>query len=153
MTDFEVVELDAESTAVLRAEVPMPEIRSVFDRGFGAVMAAVAEQGLEVTGPPFGYYPRMPGETVAVAVGFPVAGRLEPSGEVEPMDLPGGRAVRGIHVGSYDSLGQTYEELVAWATEQGLELAEGMWESYLTDPSAEPDQSRWRTLLTWPLAS
>jgi hypothetical protein len=31
-------------------------------------------------------------------------------------------------------------------------MAEGMWESYLSDPSAEPDPATWRTQLTWPLA-
>lgn len=153
MTDFEVVTLESQPAAVVRAEVPMAEIRSVFDRGFHAVMAAVAEQGLEVAGAPFGYYPRMPGETVAVAVGFPVGGQVRASGDVEPLDLPAGRAVQGVHVGPYEALEQTYGELVAWSQQQGLELAEGMWETYLSDPSAEPDPSTWRTLITWPLAA
>lgn len=152
MTDFEVVTLEPQSAAVVRAEVPMSEIRSVFDRGFPLVIEAVREQGVQPTAPPFGYYPRMPGETVEVAVGFPVSGAFEDRGEVVAMDLPGGRAVRGVHVGPYDALEQTYGELIAWAQEQGLELAVGMWETYLSDPSAEPDPSTWRTEITWPLA-
>jgi hypothetical protein len=27
-----------------------------------------------------------------------------------------------------------------------------MWESYLTDPGAEPDPETWRTLISWPRA-
>lgn len=68
------------------------------------------------------------------------------------MELPGGRAVVGIHVGPFDSLASTYQELLAWVAAEGLELAVGMWEVYLTDPSAEPDPSRWRTRIVWPLA-
>ena len=41
---------------------------------------------------------------------------------------------------------------MSWTTDEGLVLAEGMWESYLSDPDAEPDPATWRTLIVWPLA-
>jgi effector-binding domain-containing protein len=151
MTDFEVVTLRAQPAAVMRAEVPMSELTDVFDRGFTRVAEAVREQGLELAAAPFGFYPRMPGETVAVAVGFPVSAELRATGDVEPMELPAGRAIRGIHVGPYDQLERTYGELIAWAGEQGLALKEGMWETYLSDPAAEPDPTTWRTEITWPV--
>jgi effector-binding domain-containing protein len=115
-------------------------------------MHAVATQGVAITGPPFGFYPRMPSDTVEVVVGFPVAAPIAADGEVEPFTLPGGRAVTATHVGPYEELENTYAELLAWTTAEGLTLAEGMWESYLSDPSAEPDPSTWRTLIVWPLA-
>lgn len=152
MTTFTVETIEPQAAAVIRAEVPMSELREVFDRGFPAVMQAAAEQGIAITGPPFGFYPRSPDDTVAVAVGFPLAGALTATDDVEPFELPGGRAVTGTHVGPYEALEQTYEELLAWARTEGLTLAEGMWESYLSDPSAEPDPSSWRTLIVWPLA-
>jgi effector-binding domain-containing protein len=152
VTTFSVEEIEPQAAAAVRAEVPMAEIRDVFDRAFPAVVQALAAQGIEPVGAPFGFYPRMPGETVAVVVGFPTAGPVVAHGEVEPFELPGGRVVTGTHVGPYEGLEQTYGELVAWAQEQGLTLAEGMWESYLSDPSAEPDPATWRTQLTWPLA-
>lgn len=151
MSQFKVVEVEAQPAAVLRAEVPMAEIRSVFDRGFALVAEAVQNQGLAITGPPFGYYPRMPTDTVEVAVGFPVEGRFAATGELEAMELPGGRVVQGTHVGPYEALERTYGELLAWAQGEGLTLAVGMWESYLSDPATEPDPSAWRTLITWPL--
>jgi len=93
----------------------------------------------------------MPGETVEVAAGFPVSGPIDPTGAVTALELPGGRAVTGIHVGSYDGLAQTYQDLVAWVQAQGLAVGTRMWESYLTDPAAEPDPATWRTQITWPL--
>lgn len=149
---FTVKTIEAQSAAAIRAEVPMAELRNVFDRGFHAVMEAVQAQGAAITGPPFGFYPRMPGETIAVIVGFPVAGPIEQRGEVEPFQLPGGRVVTGTHIGPYESLAETYEQLMAWTRAEGLTLAEGMWESYLSDPSVEPDPNTWRTLIVWPLA-
>ena len=151
MTTFTIETVDPQPAAVVRAEVPMAELRDVFDRGFPAVLQAVQSQGVAIVGPPFGYYPRMPGETVAVLVGFPVAGPITAQDDVEPFELPGGPAVTGTHVGPYETMTQTYEQLMAWTTDEGLTLAAGMWESYLSDPGAEPDPATWRTLIVWPL--
>jgi effector-binding domain-containing protein len=151
MTTFTVETVDRQHAAVVRAEVPMADLPDVFDRGFTAVMRAVQSQGVAIVGPPFGYYPRMPGETVAVLVGFPVALPITAAGDVEPFELPGGPAVTGTHVGPYETLAQTYDQLTAWTTAEGLSLAEGMWESYLSDPRAEPDPNTWRTRVVWPV--
>ena len=152
MTTFTMQDVAPRTAAVICADVPLEELRSVFDRGFHSVMAVVAKQGLVVTGPPFGFYPRMPDATVEVLVGFPVSGSVKPDGEVIPFELPGGQAVTAIHVGPYERLEETYGELRAWAEERRLQLADQMWESYLSDPSAEPDPETWRTSITWPLA-
>jgi effector-binding domain-containing protein len=131
----------------------MDELSSVFDRAFHVVLEVVQAQGRSVTGPPFGYYPRMPGATVAVAAGFPVEAPITPSGDVTALELPGGRAVTAVHVGPFDTLERTYHELLEWAKAEGLVLADEVWESYLTDPRTEPDPARWQTAITWPLRS
>lgn len=151
MTTFTVETVEPQQAAVVRAEVPMAQLRDVFDRGFAAVMQVMQSQGVAIVGPPFGYYPRMPGETVAVLVGFPVARPIAAEGEVEPFELPGGPAVTATHVGSYEALAETYEQLMAWTADEGLTLAERMWESYLSDPRTEPDPNTWRTLIVWPI--
>ena len=152
MTTFAVETIEAHTAAAIRAEVPMSDLRDVFDRGFPAVARAAEAQGVAIAGPPFGFYPRMPGDTVAVVVGFPVAAPIAVDGDVEPFELPGGRAVTCTHVGPYDTLERTYGELTAWARSEGIALADAMWESYLSDPGSEPDPSTWRTLVVWPLA-
>jgi effector-binding domain-containing protein len=152
MTTFAVTSLDARPAAVVRAEVPMDQLRDVFDRGFGEVMRVAQAQGVAITGPPFGFYPRMPTDTVEVAVGFPVSAPITVEGEVVPFELPGGQVVTGTHVGPYEQLSETYRELTEWAAAEGHALAGHMWESYLSDPRAEPDPATWRTELTWPLA-
>jgi effector-binding domain-containing protein len=152
MTSFSIETVESQPAAAIRREVPMAEIREVFDRGFPQVMEAIMAQGAAVAGPPFGFYHRMPGDTVDVSVGFPVATPVEASGDVQPFELPGGRAVTGVHVGPYEELERTYGELMAWVQSEGLELAVGMWEQYLSDPSAEPDPATWQTRIVWPLA-
>ncbi len=54
-------------------------------------------------------------------------------------------------VGPYEALARTHEQLMSWRADAALTLAEGMWKSYLSDPSAEPDPNTWRTLIARPL--
>lgn len=152
MTTFTVTTIDRQPAAVVRAEVPMEELRTVFDRGFAEVMRVTRAQGVAITGPPFGFYPRMPTDTVAVAVGFPVSAPVTPAGDVTPFELPGGRVVTGLHVGPYERLEASYRELTEWAASHDHALAAHMWESYLTDPRTSPDPATWQTRITWPLA-
>ena len=152
MAKFTVTTIDQQPAAVVRAEVPMEELRTVFDRGFGEVMRVTEAQGIAITGPPFGFYPRMPTDTVEVVVGFPVASRLTADGDVTSFELPGGRVVTGMHAGPYERLEASYRELTEWAASRGHALAGHMWESYLTDPRTSPDPATWQTRITWPLA-
>lgn len=152
MPEFDITEVPEQPTAVVKAHIPMAQLKDLFDRAYGQVFAAIGKQGVQFAGPPFGYYPSKPAETVEVEVGVPVAGPFQADGDVVPGHLPGGRVVHGMHVGPYENLAQTYEALMAWVTEQGHTLAAGMWESYLSDPQAEPDPATWRTEIFWPLA-
>ncbi len=149
----EIVELEPQEALVLHGEVPMTELTEFFGRAFSEVPVAAAAAGLEIVGPPFGYYLGMPTDTVTLAAGFPVRGEGPAEGEFRRLVLPGGRAVRVMHVGPYDTMRQTYDALFAWMLERGLEPSDGMWESYLSDPDEHPDPATWQTLIVWPLRS
>jgi effector-binding domain-containing protein len=153
MTEIRVSEHTEQPTAVLREQVAMSELPEFFQRAFEEVMAAVQAQNIPCVGPPFGKYYGMPGETVDLEAGFPVAAAVAPTGDVVPSTLPGGPVVEAVHVGPYDTLEQTYGELESWMEEQDLRGADVMWESYLSDPEAEPDPATWRTLICVPVAT
>ena len=63
--------------------------------------------------------------------------------------LPACRAVQAMHVGSYDTLGATYEAVKQRMQEEGLEASDDIWECYLSDQSTDP--ATWRTLVVWPV--
>ena len=148
----EIVELDPEDAVAVRGEVALAELPAFFESAFHAAVAAAEAAGVEIVGPPFGYYPEMPTDTVVVEAGFPVSAPVTADGVVHPLVLPGGRAVRVMHIGPFGTMEQTYSALMAWMSEQGVRPAAGMWERYLSDPEVEPDPSRWRTMIVWPLA-
>ena len=57
-----------------------------------------------------------------------------------------------MDVGPYDTTDKTYHVMVAWIGEQGLTPSDVRWETYLSDPQAEPDPATWRTQIFWPVA-
>jgi effector-binding domain-containing protein len=150
--EIRIVDTDERPTAVLRAQVPVAELPTFFQKAFGATWNALRKQGLSPTGPPFALYHGIPTRSVDVEVGFPVTASPQPEGEVAPSTLPGGRAVEAVHVGPYDTMGETYGQVEQWMVAERLQPGPVMWESYLSDPQAEPDPATWRTLIHWPVA-
>ncbi|MDO8364435.1 MAG: GyrI-like domain-containing protein [Actinomycetota bacterium] len=150
--DVQIVELEPVRAAAVRGEVGYDGLPTFFGHAFTEVFAAAERAGVAVVGPPFGFYPAMPSETaVVVEAGFPLAQALQAEGEVHPFELPGGTAAVTMHVGPYDTLAETYTRLMGWMSAHGYIPGEGMWESYLSDPGAEPDPSGWQTQIVWPV--
>lgn len=150
MVDIQLTEIPSETVALVRRVVPMEMLTTFFGEAFERVARAVPEAGGAIAGPPFGWYHGMPGDTVDVAAGFPVAGDVHvPDGGVVVTERPGGRALVGMHVGAYDGLGQMWEALQGRAEQDGLEGRDDAWEEYLTDPTGDP--STWLTRLVLPV--
>lgn len=148
----EIVTLSAMPVAVVREVVPMRQLTDFFDRAYRTVAATVGKQGVVITGPPVGVYFGTPTDTVDVAAGFPTDRPVTAEDAVTAETLPGGRAAQIMHVGSYDSLQQTYGRLMTWLQDQKLGGGPVMWESYLTEPTPGGDQHDMLTRITWPLA-
>ncbi|MGV1007971.1 MAG: GyrI-like domain-containing protein [Dermatophilaceae bacterium] len=151
MTDIRIVDHPQEQTAVVREQIPMAQLTEFFPRAFNAAMTVAQAQGLALAGPPFGKYYGIPGETVDVEAGFPVAGTVSDGEGVVAGTLPAARVVQAVHVGPYDTLPDTYREVERWVDERQLRTQEVMWESYLTDPGQQPDPSQWQTMIVVPL--
>jgi effector-binding domain-containing protein len=152
MNEIRTVEMTQQPTAVLRDTVATDELPTFFARAFATTAAAIARQGRAPAGPPFGLYHGMPSATVDVEAGFPVTAPLEPDGEVVPSTLPGGPAVEAVHVGPYDTMGETYGQVEQWMVGQRLVPGAVVWESYLSDPEREPEPATWRTVIHWSAA-
>ena len=141
-------------TAVVRETVPLSGLREFFARAYGAVVGAVKQQHVQLSGPPFALYRGTPGEVVDVEAGFPLAAPLPGAGEggVTAGSLPGGEAYEALHIGPYEGLEDTYRALIARMAAEAVAPAREMWEYYLSDPGTEPDPARWKTLVVWPVA-
>jgi effector-binding domain-containing protein len=144
---LEIRDVPAQPAAVHHAVAPATDLASVIDRTFPELFGRLAELGVMPSGPPFVRYLKT-GEELEVELGVPVPTEL--SG-IEQSTLPGGRVAVWRHVGPYSELRAACEELGKSVEDLG-ERADGpFWESYVTDPSTEPDASKRVTEIYQPL--
>ena len=147
----ELTNVAGTATAVVRGLVPVAELVNFFDRSFATLATVTSKQNVEVTGPAFALYHGAPSDAADLEVGFPTATRVEPADGVEAGSLPGGRAARMVHHGSYDALASSWQQLEGWMRDRDVEPAPFFWEVYTTEPSPDMDPADLRTELIWPV--
>ncbi len=148
---YQVVNCSGRQTAVVRATVLPWEVTTFLHRALGEVLAAMEAQQIVPGGEPFVFYQSVQSGAVHVEAGFPTIGRIEAAGDVVASELPGGRTVTGVHCGPFDTLSQTYADMHAWATSNGMRPTGALWEVYLNDPEREPNPDQWRSGVFMPV--
>jgi effector-binding domain-containing protein len=148
----ELVSLGPATTAVIRGTVPPTGLRDFFDESFRTLPQVLADQRVSVLSPAFALYHGIPVDAFDLEAGFVTDRPVQPAHGVVAGSLPGGRAARLTHFGSFDGLGSSWERLDSWIRRQGLSAGSQRWETYVTRPSPEMDPRDLRTDLTWPLA-
>jgi hypothetical protein len=86
----------AQLAAVIRLTIAREEIRNVMGPGFGELMTALVEQGIEPTGPWFTHHLRMDPEVFDFEMCLPVATPVTPVGRVQPGQLPATKVARTV---------------------------------------------------------
>ncbi|MGO1973715.1 MAG: GyrI-like domain-containing protein [Propionibacteriaceae bacterium] len=147
-----LIETDAVPAVVVRGKVPMAELRDFFDRSFGQIERACAEQGIIPTGAAFARYHGAPTEIVDLEVGLPTGSPVRAAGGVEAGLLPAGRVVTATHIGGYEGLGAAWGQVGDWLGQQGLTPTETLWEVYVTEPAPDVDPDTMRTDVFWMVA-
>ncbi len=158
----EIVTRAEQPYVAIRGRVSMAEI-GAFAVRTPEVFAWLGAHGLPPAGPPFMRYNVIDmARELEIDNGVPVAAPVEGDAEVIAGVLPAGRYATLIHVGHPSELMAATKALLDWAAAQGLSWdmspsADGeRWgsrlEIYLTDPSEEPDMSKWVTQLAFRLA-
>src|SRR5439155_25534283 len=115
----EIVQTDAQLTAVIRLTVPREEIRSVMGPGMAELMAAAAAQGIGPAGPLYSHHFRMDPDVFDFEIGVPVTAPVSPVGRVKPGQLPAARAARTVYHGPYEGRGDARGGLNPWLAANG----------------------------------
>lgn len=149
--NFATQEIQSQPIVGIRATTTMEEIKEVIGALFGEIMEHFTRNGLAPAGMPFTIYHEMDAERLEMECGMPVASPVEGTERVRPGELPAGKVATVTHMGPYEQLGQTWSALMKWIEDEGLQPAGAPWEVYVTDPGEEPDQSKWRTDIFFPI--
>lgn len=150
MDDVERVTLEPRVIVGLRQRVALDELSRFFARAIPAVAGELARAGTRPAGPPVTVYRNEAAGHFDVTVGFPVAEAPAFTAALVREVLPGGPAVRALHVGSYETLSHTYAGLSRWFNQRKLLPPDMMWEEYLAGPGSV-DESEYHTRVVYPL--
>ena len=143
-----------------------PAFRAAVDDAFPELYRWLADHEVAPTGPPLIRYLVLSddGEPRDFEVGVPIAEPMIGNGRVQPGALPAGAYATVLHVGPYrhdtaPDLADARAALLEWVGRERLALDcweldrgtayRGCVERYLTDPSSEPDWSKWRTEIAY----
>ncbi len=144
-----------EATATIAAlrRVDKNEIAAALAECLPAAFGYAMEHGLTMTGPPFVRHHGQSAAFVDIEAGVPISEAAEVDHDMLTAGtLPGGDAAVAIHVGPYETLGDTHAVIDRWMSDNGVSPSGGPWEIYLTDPGEVPDPSDWQTKIVWPIA-
>ena len=151
--EFRTTKMGAQPYLGIRATTTLDKLAEIMGPLFGEVYGYIQQRGQPPAGMPFTIYHSMEGDTVELECGMPVASPIAGMDRIQAGELPAGTMVTVTHFGPYEDLGNTWAQLTEWIGSQGLKAAGPPWEVYVTDPGAEPDRSKWRTDIFFPVCA
>jgi effector-binding domain-containing protein len=142
----------------VRTQVTPAQLPTVIPQLIGEVEGWLGKQGVSPAGAPFiRYHVIDMVNYLDIAVGWPVAAPLKGDKRITADVFPAGRYASLLYTGDYPGLYDANAALIDWAKQQGVvwdsyasDKGDGFgarFESYLTDPAAEPDRSKHQTLV------
>lgn len=150
--ELTVEQVPARHFVVRRREAPMEQLQQVIPASIQETAAWVFANGGSNGAPMALVDPPDDNGVTTLAVGWPVAGQLDPPEPLEFTTYPAVRAVVHEHIGPYDALHATYAALERAMATAGLRPTGPAYESYETNPEEEPDPQKWVTRIVWPVA-
>ncbi len=150
--DIEVTEIESVPAVSITDSATMEQMSSKMGELYSSLMGYIAAKRAEITGPPYCvYYSWDPEGYTVMEAGVPVDKKLAGKMNIKGTMSPGGKAIKVLYVGPYEGLESIYLAMDKYVKINNMEIAGGPWEVYLTDPSTEPDSSKWQTMVYFPV--
>lgn len=149
---YEVMEMELEPQIVLTApkeHVTVDGISAYLSKNFDELYGAALQNNLK-PGPATAVYYSWDGNSTDIEAVLPVD--KAPKGKIKFREMPATKALMVDYYGAYAGSEAAHIAIDNYAKEKNIEV--GMpWESYITDPSTEPDTSKWLTKIYYPVVT
>jgi len=139
------IELEPRNFIIKREKVKFNNIQQFYATHFQGIMQMIQMLELPLAGAPSGLYYTwdMENNLADMAAGIPIEGEADIEG-YEMIQLSGD-ALKIEYFGSYSGSAEAHYAIDDFMNENGLTLNEVVVEEYITDPTTEPDTSKWLT--------
>lgn len=152
--DIQLEELAEQPVLGMRFISSIDKIAQDIGSSYGTIFGLLGMRQVPPTGPPFALYydKEMNEQDIDMETCVPVTGEVEGEGEVEYHVLPAGKYATTMHMGPYSEMAPTYQAMLEWMREKGLEPQTPVREVYLNDPAKVADPKEIMTRIVWPVA-
>lgn len=111
------------------------EIQAKMGSAFGEIGKFIGENKIECSGPPIAITTAYDNSSYTFDAAFPVkSNNMALTGRIKAGSLPGGKYVKGIHIGPYDGLKESYMTLMEYLNKNKLTPSGRSYEEYFNDP-------------------
>lgn len=146
-----VVELQAQPVVVVEKVASTMTMPFLMGKTYSHLLQYIKSKGTTMEGMPYAMYKNVNWQKVTGLKGFwanlkmmfhkwdfdigmPVATAIEGDGDIVAKTLPAGPYLKATHYGPYQSVSKTYDKMMAYATDNSLNIGEFAFEMYINDP-------------------
>jgi len=149
---IEVKQIDAQKAVVIKVTVASSEIMNKMGELYGKLFSYLGTNNMQPSGAPFAvYYEYNPQGNVTFEAGMPVSATVKDNDDIKYKEYPAMKVVSTLYFGPYDKAGPTYEMIQKYIKDNKLQQTGATWEVYLTNPQEEQDQSKYKTMIYFPV--
>ncbi len=150
--DVTVTEVTSKMAVGVRVEANMQQMSDAMSSSFGKLMEYIEKAGTEMAGMPFAIWYQYEDTTKFVfECAIPVTSKVKGEGDIRFFSTYAGKVVTANHWGDYSTTGNSWGKIMKYLDEKQLQPNGDPYEVYITDPTTEPDPSRWLTELYFPV--
>lgn len=155
-TPVHVTTQAASHTLAVRGRVSEENFAAFLGSAFGRLQALADRLGVAPSGPPGGLYPPTIVDDGAddIEAYLPVASPVALPDDRDGVmlgEVPAGTVAVAVHVGSYETIDDTYRQLGAWVARHAVPTDERVREVYEVSYDQTTDTDRFRTSIHWPI--
>ncbi len=153
LSEIVIKDIPEFNAMLAKGQATMDQLSLKMDELLLLVLAEIQQQELEIKGVSFHHFLNFDKETgnSIFEVGFPVSKSGRSTDQVKASRIKGFSALQALHTGPYSEVGISYTKIMKYISENNINASMDAWEFYLLGPETDPDESKWRTLIVFPL--
>ncbi|MDH5219298.1 MAG: GyrI-like domain-containing protein [Gammaproteobacteria bacterium] len=138
MQECKIIERKTQAVLYIRGNSAAKDLPDFFHKAYGSIAQHAQQEGIQFSGAPYAAYYNMDMENLDVEAGFPVLLTETDKENIHTGEIPAGRYATTIHTGPYSQVEPSYNTLMQYMQENGVESTGIVYEFYLNDPDTTP---------------